>query len=162
MRHYALGMDFPIHTRHLWKILIVPILLSRLGKNCQNLSRSGNKMINVYIPQHIAPRINVHSIKFPTPSFSIWHCRINRKCKVTKFNYSVLDTTSLKRFFKIWNLEYNVLSREVITGAIRHTILRTISNNIRCWNSSKSIVTIVVSHHNYHHSQHQLLSPYSD
>jgi len=33
---------------------------------------------------------------------------------------------------------------------IRHTILRIISNNIRCCNSSKSIVTIVVSHHNYH------------
>ena len=27
-------------------------------KKCQNISRSGNKMIIFYIPQHFAPRIN--------------------------------------------------------------------------------------------------------
>ena len=37
-----------------------PILLSRSGKNCQNFSRSGNKMINFYMSQHIARRINTN------------------------------------------------------------------------------------------------------
>jgi len=37
-----------------------PILLSRSRKKCQNISRSGNKMIISYIPQHIARRINMY------------------------------------------------------------------------------------------------------
>jgi len=36
------------------------ILLCRSEKNYQNISRSGNKMINVYMPQHIAWRINTN------------------------------------------------------------------------------------------------------
>jgi len=43
-----------------WEIRGFPILLSRSGKKCQNLSRSGNKMINFYMPQHIARRIKTN------------------------------------------------------------------------------------------------------
>jgi len=52
--HYQWGI-FPV-----WEIRGFPILLSRSGKKCQNLSRSGNKMINFYMPQHIARRIKTN------------------------------------------------------------------------------------------------------
>jgi len=55
LSHFDMWGIFPVR-----EIRGFPILLSRSGKNCQNLSRSGNKMIIFYIPQHIAWRINMY------------------------------------------------------------------------------------------------------
>jgi len=32
--------------------------------------------------------MHVHSNKFPTPPFSIWHCMVNRSCNIMKFHYN--------------------------------------------------------------------------
>jgi len=53
-----------------WEIRGFPILLSRSGKNCQNLSRSGNKMINFYMPQHISRRIKTNQLIAKTISLA--------------------------------------------------------------------------------------------
>ena len=38
----------------------IPHFTFPIGKKCQNLSRSENKMIDFYMPQHIARRINTN------------------------------------------------------------------------------------------------------
>jgi len=49
------GGSFPF-----WKSGDFPFYFPDRGKKCQNLSRSGNKMIIFYMPQHIAWRINTN------------------------------------------------------------------------------------------------------